>query len=72
MGMPYLMLATQIVLLGDADEIVQYLCDRLHWTLPPPIPKPGHPEVSGSRNGGLKRSCTEMAGKAEPARVGRR
>lgn len=26
----------QIILLGDADEIVNYLCHMLGWTLPPP------------------------------------
>lgn len=27
-----------VMLLGDSDEIVQYLCDKLDWTLPPPEP----------------------------------
>ncbi|KAG5729043.1 hypothetical protein E4T56_gene4234, partial [Termitomyces sp. T112] len=26
-----------IVLLGNADDIVQYLCDALGWELPPPL-----------------------------------
>lgn len=25
----------QIMLLGDADNIIEYLCDGLGWTLPP-------------------------------------
>ena len=25
----------QIMLLGDADNIIEYLCDKLGWTLPP-------------------------------------
>lgn len=27
-----------VMLLGDSDEIVQYLCDKLEWSLPPPDP----------------------------------
>jgi hypothetical protein len=25
----------QIILLGDADNIIEHLCDKLGWTLPP-------------------------------------
>ncbi|KAG6333569.1 hypothetical protein ID866_5518 [Astraeus odoratus] len=61
-----------IVLLGNADDIVQYLCERLHWELPPPTP-PKEPYLDAppimSKNG--KRSSTEMIGRAEPERVGR-
>ncbi|KAI6124877.1 SIR2-domain-containing protein [Pisolithus croceorrhizus] len=60
-----------VVLLGNADDIVQYLCERLHWELPPPTPQRGSrldaPEAPG-KNG--KRSSTEMMGGVEPVRVG--
>ncbi len=26
---------SQIILLGDADSIIEHLCERLEWTLPP-------------------------------------
>lgn len=60
-----------IVLLGNADDIVQYLCERLRWNLPPPTPQKGtHLDVPAmpSKNG--KRSSTEMIGRADPVRVG--
>ena len=61
----------QIVLLGDADEIVQHLCDQLKWDLlPPPNPK-GRLEVPRSQTNG-KRTSSEMMGRAEPTRVHRR
>ena len=66
-------MSTQIVLLGNADDIVQYLCERLHWILPPPTrPKATHLDVPAmpSKNG--KRSSTEMIGCIDPVRVGDR
>ncbi|KAI6044483.1 DHS-like NAD/FAD-binding domain-containing protein [Pisolithus marmoratus] len=52
---------TQVVLLGNADEIVQYLCERLHWQLPPPTPKQGsHLDVPAKLGKNGKRSSTEM------------
>ncbi|KAG9309460.1 DHS-like NAD/FAD-binding domain-containing protein [Chiua virens] len=52
-----------IVLLGDADEIVYYLCEQLKWELPPlPNPK-GGPRVNG------KRTSSQMIDQVEPARV---
>lgn len=41
----------QVVLLGDADEIVQYLCARLGkgWTLPPPLAADGLQSKSKER-----------------------
>ncbi|KAI6010913.1 DHS-like NAD/FAD-binding domain-containing protein [Pisolithus orientalis] len=60
-----------VVLLGNADDIVQYLCERLHWELPPPTPQHGlqlDVPVPLGKNG--KRSSTEMMGIAEPVRVG--
>lgn len=60
-----------VVLLGNADEIVQYLCERLHWQLPPPTPKQGsHLDVPAKLGKNGKRSSTEMMGGGEPARVG--
>lgn len=58
----------QIVLLGDADEIVHYLCERLQWDLAlPPDPKGGLKVPRTQTNG--KRTSSEMIGRAEPARV---
>lgn len=60
-----------VVLLGNADDIVQYLCERLHWELPPPTPQRGSrldvPVMLG-KNG--KRSSAEMTGGVEPVQVG--
>jgi hypothetical protein len=61
----------QIVLLGDADEIVQHLCEQLQWDLrPSPNPKNGL-EVPRSQTNG-KRTSGEMIGRAEPMRIHRR
>lgn len=37
-----------IQLLGDADFIVQYLCHKLGWSLPPPKSKPTSLSQEGS------------------------
>lgn len=57
----------QIVLLGDADEIVQYLCEQLEWDLPSPPNAKGGLKVSKSQMNG-KRTSSEMIGQ-EPTRV---
>lgn len=60
-----------VVLLGNADDIVRYLCERLHWELPPPTPQRGsrlEVPVTLGKNG--KRSSTEMMGGVEPVQVG--
>ncbi|KAL4078961.1 DHS-like NAD/FAD-binding domain-containing protein [Scleroderma yunnanense] len=60
-----------IVLLGNADDIVQYLCERLHWDLPPPTPLKGmYLDIppTPSKNG--KRTSAEMIGRADPVQVG--
>ncbi|KAF8552715.1 DHS-like NAD/FAD-binding domain-containing protein [Imleria badia] len=56
-----------IVLLGDADEIVQHLCEQLRWDLPPPPNAKGGLKVSRSQTNG-KRTSSEMIGR-EPTRV---
>lgn len=45
----------QVVLLGDADEIVQYLCGRLGkgWTLPPPLAEEEDPQLNSKEQRGL-------------------
>ncbi len=35
---PILHFQTDLMLLGESDTVVQWLCDRLGWTLPPPQP----------------------------------
>lgn len=59
----------QIVLLGNADGIVQYLCDRLDWELPPPTPAALSPTPSGSRGNLKKRSMSDIG---QPTCVGDR
>jgi NAD-dependent histone deacetylase SIR2 len=55
-----------IVLLGNADDIVQHLCDQLSWELPPPVGKRLEvPSVARPP----KRTSGEMMGKPEPTRV---
>ncbi|KAG1780780.1 DHS-like NAD/FAD-binding domain-containing protein [Suillus placidus] len=55
-----------IVLLGNADDIVQHLCEQLAWELPPPVGK--RLEVPSSARP-AKRTSGEMMGKTEPVRV---
>ncbi|KAF8141958.1 DHS-like NAD/FAD-binding domain-containing protein [Boletus edulis] len=56
-----------IVLLGDADEIVQHLCEQLRWDLPPPSNTKNRLQVSRTQTIG-KRTSSEMIGR-EPTRV---
>ncbi|KAG8215049.1 DHS-like NAD/FAD-binding domain-containing protein [Butyriboletus roseoflavus] len=57
-----------IVLLGDADEIVHHLCEQLQWGLSPrPDPKGGLKVARFQTN--RKRTSSEMLCRAEPARV---
>lgn len=55
-----------IVLLGNADDIVQHLCEQLSWELPPPVKK--RLEVPSLARP-AKRTSGEMMGKTEPIRV---
>ncbi|OAX38880.1 SIR2-domain-containing protein [Rhizopogon vinicolor AM-OR11-026] len=55
-----------IVLLGNADDIVHHLCEQLAWELPPAAGK--RLEVSSSGKS-VKRASGEMIGRAEPVRV---
>ncbi|KAH7924308.1 SIR2-domain-containing protein [Leucogyrophana mollusca] len=54
-----------IVLLGNADDIVQHLCDELEWDLPPPMSQKLPPQSKI-----VKRSHGEMHGGTQPTRVG--
>lgn len=55
-----------IVLLGNADDIVQHLCEQLSWELPPPVKKRLEaPSLARP----AKRTSGEMMGKTEPIRV---
>ncbi|KAG2110591.1 DHS-like NAD/FAD-binding domain-containing protein [Suillus discolor] len=55
-----------IVLLGNADDIVQHLCEQLAWELPPPVGKRlDVPSLARP----AKRTSGEMMGKTEPTRV---
>ncbi|KAG2142866.1 DHS-like NAD/FAD-binding domain-containing protein [Suillus bovinus] len=55
-----------IVLLGNADDIIQHLCEKLAWELPPPMGKRLEvPPLARLR----KRTSGEMMGKTEPTRV---
>jgi len=56
-----------IVLLGDADEIVQHLCEQLQWDLPPPSNTKRGLQVPRTQTIG-KRTSSEMIGR-EPTRV---
>lgn len=64
-----------IVLLGNADDIVHYLCKELGWDLPQP-PSPSSTPVSSQshlvpRPTNLKkRSSTKVWDQQEPTRVG--
>lgn len=55
-----------VVLLGNADDIVQHLCEQLSWDLPPPVKK--RLEVPSLARP-AKRTSSEMIGKTEPIRV---
>lgn len=53
---PVLHMAMDIQLLGDADAIVAYLCQRLGWALPPPKP---NAEVVGGQSAAKSESKQE-------------
>ncbi|EGO20743.1 hypothetical protein SERLADRAFT_442077 [Serpula lacrymans var. lacrymans S7.9] len=60
-----------IVLLGNADEIVHHLCEQIGWDLPPPPTKIGHPNLEVPPHPkSTKRSSQEIIDRAEPRRVG--
>jgi len=54
---PVLHMGMDIQLVGDADEIVKYVCNRLDWSLP--SPEPNQSKIPNDRDG-------------EPTRVGER
>ncbi|KAJ8594771.1 DHS-like NAD/FAD-binding domain-containing protein [Rhizopogon salebrosus TDB-379] len=55
-----------IVLLGNADDIVHHLCEQLSWELPQVVGKRLEVPSSGKP---VKRASGEMMGKADPVRV---
>ncbi|KAJ7583182.1 SIR2-domain-containing protein [Mycena floridula] len=55
-----------IILLGNADDIVQHLCNELEWELPPPIPLLDEQGVE-TGNRPLKRALYDIQ---TPSRVG--
>ncbi|KAG2125059.1 DHS-like NAD/FAD-binding domain-containing protein [Suillus clintonianus] len=55
-----------IILLGNADDIIHHLCEQLSWELPPPVGK--RLEISSLAKS-TKRPSGEMMGKTEPVRV---
>ncbi|OJA08589.1 hypothetical protein AZE42_04566 [Rhizopogon vesiculosus] len=55
-----------IVLLGNADDIIHHLCEQLAWELPPAAGKRLEVLSSGKS---VKRASGEMIGRAEPVRV---
>ncbi|KAF9244106.1 DHS-like NAD/FAD-binding domain-containing protein [Melanogaster broomeanus] len=59
-----------IVLLGNADEIIQHLCERLQWDLPPPSSMKDGLNVPAPQGINKKRSSSEMMDQTEPFRVG--
>ncbi|KAF8629053.1 hypothetical protein AX15_003553 [Amanita polypyramis BW_CC] len=62
-----------IILLGNADDIIGYLCRELGWELPPPKEPQSIPESSKpypSRNNLKKRSTSTLKEDQEPERVG--
>ena len=60
---------SQIVLLGNADEIVMHLCRRLGWDLPD-APVPMSNQLEAPRRNLKKRPSAEF--EIEPRRVGNR
>ncbi|KAF9266765.1 SIR2-domain-containing protein [Marasmius fiardii PR-910] len=62
-----------IVLLGNADDIVMHLCEQLGWELPPRGPTPPIPVLSGRLqpprgNGNIKKRVSEELLESEPPR----
>ncbi|KAG2011370.1 hst3 protein [Coprinopsis cinerea AmutBmut pab1-1] len=62
-----------IVLLGNADEIIVYLADELGWDLPPPVAQEaneGRPQLKRSRGSFKRRLSTDSRILKMPERVG--
>ncbi|KAG6861268.1 hypothetical protein C0995_002076 [Termitomyces sp. Mi166 len=67
--------AVKIILLGNADDIVQYLCEALGWELPPPGPAaPSHKLNANPRSihetSGSNDKSQGVSKVREPERVG--
>ncbi|KAJ7242887.1 DHS-like NAD/FAD-binding domain-containing protein, partial [Mycena haematopus] len=56
-----------IILLGNADNIIAHLCSKLGWDLPPPMVQSSEPELQTR-----KRSAADLHALEEPRRVGER
>ncbi|TFK17553.1 SIR2-domain-containing protein [Coprinopsis marcescibilis] len=62
-----------IVLLGNADDIILHLCDELGWELPPPVPQPSsgeRPQTLRSRGSLKRRFSSDSTQAGKPKRVG--
>ncbi|KAF8736062.1 hypothetical protein AX14_000936 [Amanita brunnescens Koide BX004] len=62
-----------IILLGNADDIIMHLCSKLGWELPPeeePAPAQGSTRPYPSRNNVKKRSRSLLTEDQKPQRVG--
>jgi len=70
---PILHFGMDIQLLGDSDDIVQYLCNRLGWDLPSPEPNEsvvgGESVAEEVEIDGQEATVLEKQGKGEPERV---
>ena len=65
--------STQIVLLGNADDIVLHLCEQLGWELPAPAPTEPTPVSNGRSqpprgSANVKKRVLETIDGAEPPR----
>ncbi|KAJ7612505.1 SIR2-domain-containing protein [Mycena polygramma] len=62
-----------IILLGDADTVIEHLCHKLGWELPSPAPRTLAPSSSDSPEflRDRKRSTSDLHALEEPRRVGK-
>lgn len=74
---PVLHMAMDVQLLGDADAIVKYICNRLRWSLPSPEPNRSvvggqskADEATATPAGSTSRSSVDPDDAPEPRRVG--
>ncbi|KAI0339430.1 SIR2-domain-containing protein [Trametopsis cervina] len=67
---PILHLNADIVLLGDADEIVRHLCHRLGWELPQSAPQPSGPSTNLEPERPNLRKRHSATFEQDPRRVG--
>jgi len=59
-----------IILLGNADEIILYLCEELGWELPPPPAISSSTKVLAPRGNLKKRPSSSERDRQQPQRVG--